>query len=464
MDSDRGALAVPAEDLSLDGGLGVLCQAFAEQVGAQTALVAVWDAEDERAWIRASWGLSTETGGVATRAGEGVIGRLLQGSRAVDHPLAPHDPVGDAATGVRLTTAVGAPVRSAGGVVGVICAGLADSPGALRERRLWITDSYAAVAGLCLDGSGLLASLTDAANRDHLTGCLNYVALRRALAREISRCERHDRALACCFVDLDGFKAINDTHGHAAGNDALAAAAAGLRGGLRAADFVARYGGDEFVVALPESSREVALDLAQRLRTQVARVTQAVVGQAVHASIGVAEWTPGTTVDGLLERADHELRVAKSDGAAAPAATALPDPPRADAVGDARSEDLTAAGGRLAPAERRLPSDATAAFQAREQVIRFSAGLSLLQRADAVLAVSELAANAHQHGRGPIELRMEALDPGLRVAVGDAGAGFDPDADAGVGLHVVSTVTDSWGVRPGRPGRTEVWFEVGRTS
>src|SRR5438874_2267876 len=72
-------------------------------------------------------------------------------------------------------------------------------------------ETYAAVAALCFDGSGLLGALTEAARRDELTGCLNYAALQRAIGREISRCERHGRELACCFIDLDGFKGVNDT-------------------------------------------------------------------------------------------------------------------------------------------------------------------------------------------------------------------------------------------------------------
>lgn len=320
----------PGDDLSLDGGLEVLTRSFAEQVAAQTAMLVACDVDDALAPVRASWGLRTETHGTAVRRGEGTAGQLLAGGRAGARSLASpgEDPIADVGQGAGIVAAVGAPIRSPSGVVGALCAGFSRQPRAERGQLVWAAQAYAGVAALCLEGSGLLRALIEAARRDALTGCLNYGALHEAIGREISRCERHDRDLVCCFVDLDGFKKLNDTRGHLEGNRALATVASTLHKGVRDADVVGRYGGDEFVIILPDTEREAALVLAQRLRAEIARATEAAVGAPVGASVGIAPWTPRCSTDGLLDRADQALRIAKKAGGGVIVAPGTPETPR----------------------------------------------------------------------------------------------------------------------------------------
>ncbi len=149
---------------------------------------------------------------------------------------------------------------------------------------------------------------------DGLTGCLTYESTIHELTREINRSERGGSRLSCCFVDLDEFKLVNDRHGHVRGNQVLTAAAGILRDGVRNCDVVGRYGGDEFVVILPQTSETKARRLAERLRSLIADAEIPSADEPMTASVGVAEWTPGTTPEQLLTRADGALLAAKARG------------------------------------------------------------------------------------------------------------------------------------------------------
>jgi diguanylate cyclase (GGDEF)-like protein len=131
---------------------------------------------------------------------------------------------------------------------------------------------------------------------------------RAALARAWSEAERHGAPLAVAVADADGFKAWNDRYGHAAGDRALRRIARALRRGCRTSDFVARWGGDEFAVWLPETDAIVA-------RRQAEAVVVAVRQLGCTVSVGVAEWN--STREGaneLLLAADKALYEAKAAG------------------------------------------------------------------------------------------------------------------------------------------------------
>jgi anti-sigma regulatory factor (Ser/Thr protein kinase) len=108
--------------------------------------------------------------------------------------------------------------------------------------------------------------------------------------------------------------------------------------------------------------------------------------------------------------------------------------------------------------EAELPRSPNAAFQARALMAGFPCDLDQVQHGDAILALSELVANAYRHGRGRITVHLESVGGGLRAQVGDEGRSFDPRGSAGAGLRIVGAVSDAWGLNR---GGTEVWFEIG---
>jgi diguanylate cyclase (GGDEF)-like protein len=152
---------------------------------------------------------------------------------------------------------------------------------------------------------------------DALTGVATYRVLRDRLANEVARTSRSGDPFAVLFLDLDRFKQVNDTYGHRAGSEVLAAVGQVLLKAVRTTDVAGRYGGDEFVVLLVRTDVDGAMRVAEAIRERVAAVGRAMGYHAglVSASIGVAECDPGhATGADVLERADRALYRAKAAG------------------------------------------------------------------------------------------------------------------------------------------------------
>jgi diguanylate cyclase (GGDEF)-like protein len=152
------------------------------------------------------------------------------------------------------------------------------------------------------------------AGTDSVAGCLNHRAMRRRLHEEIGRVQRSGGRLSCVIVDLDDFKLVNDRYGHQAGDSILRQVAQALTGEFRAFDRVARYGGDEFVVILPNAELDSAVAAAGRALARMRRVLFPDGSRGVSASMGVAEWRAPMTEAELLEVCDVALLQGKRDG------------------------------------------------------------------------------------------------------------------------------------------------------
>jgi diguanylate cyclase (GGDEF)-like protein/PAS domain S-box-containing protein len=159
------------------------------------------------------------------------------------------------------------------------------------------------------------AHLKRLASTDPLTGLVNRARFFALADDEIRRAQRYGRPLAVIMADIDHFKRFNDTYGHRAGDRALEGFAGLCRTLVRAQDTVARLGGEEFGLLLPETDADQALGLAHRLRTAVAGMHLGNLPAPITISIGISQLFAGeTTVDAALSRADQALYAAKRSG------------------------------------------------------------------------------------------------------------------------------------------------------
>jgi diguanylate cyclase (GGDEF)-like protein len=177
-----------------------------------------------------------------------------------------------------------------------------------------------ALAGALVEQAATALALVLAraeAGTDAVTGCMNHRAMRRRLDEEIGRAMRTGGPLSCLLIDLDDFKLVNDRYGHQAGDAMLRDVVHALAGEFRAFDRVARYGGDEFVVILPNAELGSAAAAAARALESLQHLALQEgpdAGPGVSASIGVAQWRDPMSTDDLLEACDSALLRSKRQG------------------------------------------------------------------------------------------------------------------------------------------------------
>jgi diguanylate cyclase (GGDEF)-like protein len=143
---------------------------------------------------------------------------------------------------------------------------------------------------------------------------MNRRAMRQRLKEEIGRAHRTGSPLSCLLADLDNFKLVNDRYGHQAGDTVLREVAQALMGEFRAFDRVARYGGDEFVVILPNADLDRAIAAGQRALERLRALPCFGQSVGVAASIGAAQWNPPMTFENLLRACDAALLRSKREG------------------------------------------------------------------------------------------------------------------------------------------------------
>jgi two-component system cell cycle response regulator len=252
-------------------------------------------------------------GGEAARvtSHDGLVRSVADGGPPVRWPGGPAPSEGEPAA----ASAIAVPLRARGRLYAVLA--LYRRAGAFSARDLEDVNGLAVQASTAIDATYDHEDARRLSLTDGLTGLWNRRQFELRAAQELERASRFGERFAVVLVDLDGFKAINDVHGHLTGDAVLVETAKRMVTHTREVDLVARYGGEEFVLLLPQTDPPGALRVAEKVREELAAVPVDVDGGAlpVTLSAGVAcHPDDGATLDLLLAAADEALYAAKRAG------------------------------------------------------------------------------------------------------------------------------------------------------
>jgi diguanylate cyclase len=267
----------------------VLIEPGGERGGAVTAVAGIEPDDDDYSRLLAS---PSVRAGISDGKAEFVAELSSLGSGAEELPAA--------------TSALFEPLLLDGRSVGVLVVVWRERIRELPERTATFLGMLAAEAAVAIDRETLLSQLEYLSRRDELTGLLNRRVLTEELECQLELSRREQRPLSVVMLDVDHFKAYNDTHGHQAGDRLLRTAAAAWTAALRENDTIARYGGEEFVAILPDCTLEAGFAVAEQLRRALP--------SGVTCSAGVAALTDESSSSDLIDRADRALYEAKRAG------------------------------------------------------------------------------------------------------------------------------------------------------
>jgi diguanylate cyclase (GGDEF)-like protein len=211
--------------------------------------------------------------------------------------------------------AIGFPLVVGGSMVGVL--GIRPEGGRLAVDRQRIIEAAAALLAVSVKNAQLFSEVRDNSVTDGLTGANTRTHAMEVIDAELRRARHSQSAVSLILFDLDHFKEINDTHGHLCGDAVLHAVGARMHDVLRGSDLKCRYGGEEFLVLLPETPLHGARRVAETLRREIAERSVQWSGGSVtvSASFGIAQALPGeVNVQELIRRADRALYRAKEEG------------------------------------------------------------------------------------------------------------------------------------------------------
>jgi diguanylate cyclase (GGDEF)-like protein len=255
------------------------------------------------------------------KMGEGIAGWVAQSGQPAIVNDTSKDPrfAGkfDTKTQFRTRSILAAPLISRGRTIGVVEI-INKLQGKFTPADLEILLTLVEPCAIAIENAILFQRTEQLTITDDLTKLFNSRYLNLYVGREIKRCKRHGIPLSIIFLDLDGFKGINDAFGHLAGSSTLTEVGGILAEAVRESDILARYGGDEFVVVLPETPASGALVIAERIRKSIEQhVFLAGQGLAarISASVGIASYPDhALTPEGLIQKADQAMyRVKERD-------------------------------------------------------------------------------------------------------------------------------------------------------
>ncbi|HEX7480282.1 MAG TPA: sensor domain-containing diguanylate cyclase [Polyangiales bacterium] len=268
----------------------------------------------DRLQVGARSGVGIELPAASLRKGQGVLGWVAQNGELASVPDISHDPRFSPIDkrGFEVSSLVSVPIQARGETLGVLSLSAPEREAFGDDHQsLALLLAHAAAQAL------LTSELEELSITDSQTQAYNRRYLLPRLHQEMERACRHGEALSVLLIDLDHFKQVNDSHGHAAGDAVLRAFADAVREEVRGIDVLVRRGGEEFVLLMPNTGDEAAHLVAERLRTRMASSPlrarpELPIVQTI--SIGVATWDGHESPELLDERADLAMYEAKHDG------------------------------------------------------------------------------------------------------------------------------------------------------
>ena len=316
--------------LDLDAMLGVVLETASATLGASAGAVFLLTPSGRELRLQAARGFEPPPL-ASLRSGEGIAGLAARG-RPVLVPTEMEEPPARATSEPAAETAIAVPLRRGDRTIGVLALYGREVPEPFGEREAATLASLAGQASIGIENVLLHEEARRLSITDGLTGVWNRRYLEMVLRKEVERAQRFGRPLSVLMIDLDHFKEVNDRWGHLAGDEVLVQVVSRITESVRGhIDILSRYGGEEFVAVLPETSADGAWIVAEKIRSVVGETPVDAGRRELHVtvSVGVSSFPhAGATAEGLLASADEAMyrakqagrnRVEVADGPAAPA-------------------------------------------------------------------------------------------------------------------------------------------------
>ena len=306
--------------LNLDSILQTIMEKMAEYFRPDTWSLLMVDEEKDELYFAIAVGAAAEVLSKARlKVGEGIAGWVAKHGQVLIVPDVQCDPRFssrlDEMTQLQTRSIICVPLRSKHRVLGVIQLVNVDME-RFKDPELFFLQSLCDYAAIAIENARWVEKIQELTITDDCTGLYNARHLYKTLDTEVYRSSRFGYEFSILFIDLDHFKAVNDTHGHLIGSKLLAEIGYLIKAQLRLIDFAFRYGGDEFVVLLPQTGKDQALVVAKRLRDALRASSfcrEEGLNLNVRASIGLATYPhDARTAHDVIRQADGMMYVVKN--------------------------------------------------------------------------------------------------------------------------------------------------------
>ncbi|MCK4241730.1 MAG: sensor domain-containing diguanylate cyclase [Candidatus Atribacteria bacterium] len=308
--------------LDLDRVLDLIIHKGIQIVKAERGSVMLFDHKKEELYIKSSVRLSKKTvSAVRIKPGEGIAGWVFKEDKPLLIKEGAKDPRFKSFEAIKeeLKSIISVPLKVRDQVIGVINVDNKRKGDFFNKDDLRLLSTFANQAAIAIQNAKLHQEIKQLAITDELTGLYNFRYIKDRLEEEVKRAQRFKHPLALIMADIDHFKEFNDAYGHLEGNKALQNIAGILQLNVREVDIVGRFGGEEFIIILPEANKKEAHKIAERIRIKVEDYNfinkKSHPNEKVTLSLGITScFQENITPQGLVQKVDQALYLAKGKG------------------------------------------------------------------------------------------------------------------------------------------------------